>query len=182
MHTIYERKNGKYDKPMKDKILDILSYVLLVLGVLWFIWLTLSKFELEHSRYENSTGFAIYVLVYLPLLIVTIRSIKRIRRKKARHQDELMKYGKAFMVDLNACKIHSDKGYGSEDHRIVTCVVETKIYYKGEDRSFVSDNIRMDEESLGILLAEKREAKLYINPSNPDDYFFDLRFLGNSIC
>lgn len=167
---------------MKDKILDILSYILLVLCVLGFIWLKLSKFELEHSRYEDSTGFAIYVLVYLPLLIVLIRCIKRIRRKKARHQDELMKYGKAFMVDLTTWKIHSDKGYGSENHRIVTCVVETTIFFKGKDRSFVSDNIRMDEESLGILLAEKREAKLYINPGNPDDYFFDLSFLGNGIC
>lgn len=58
------------------------------------------------------------------------------------------------------------------------CYVQyTYTDFDGQKRTLCSPFIQKDKATLSFMLLQLRELSIYINPQNPDEYYFDLEDL-----
>ena len=75
-------------------------------------------------------------------------------------------------------QIFPDLAEQEHSYEHCVCQITCRVAVNGKRRqTFRSPAILMDKASLGVKLALKGTGELYINPSNPKEYCFDLEFL-----
>ncbi|PCH74749.1 MAG: hypothetical protein COB98_09915 [Flavobacteriaceae bacterium] len=57
--------------------------------------------------------------------------------------------------------------------------IKVSLYYKGENRLFVSDYINLSKPSIMIKFLNKKKTYIYIDKLDRKKYFFDLNFLND---
>ena len=63
----------------------------------------------------------------------------------------------------------------SYDHCV--CIILYTTEFMGQEVTFVSEPVLMDRSSLGVQLALEKKGIIYVNPDNPEEYFWDIGFL-----
>jgi hypothetical protein len=83
-----------------------------------------------------------------------------------------------IVLDSNDLIIIQNEYYSSATHQnepVSFLIYETD--FDGKTRKFVSEKINISNEGLIIKLEKKIKVDLYINRSDPDLYYFDLKNL-----
>ena len=171
---------------LKDILLDLGVWLLFGLTVLGAVLLYLG-FEVESM---NTFFFIVGSLLLIPALVtiiwgfVTSKKYEEERKERFQH---LLKTGDKIIVDLEKVVVKSNSylkeievGSGKTS-RLETIQVHHnallfKVNYKGQEYEYRTD-VQMAPESLRMYFAIHGKTTLYLDPNNPYNYYFDLRFL-----
>lgn len=74
---------------------------------------------------------------------------------------------------LDALVGRDDVAYNEVDQSVL--VFSTEV--NGEEKIFYSPTINKEKVSLQLRLATQKTTTIYVNPDDPDSYYFDLEFL-----
>jgi len=145
---------------------------------------------------------SLIIVIVVAVVISLIKIMSKIfhERRKLRATMHLIKNGRVIKVQLQDCEIKTNQHYPQKEGSSIPSQVEMAdglfggrttdtepsmvcylIYtfrkFDGKDCRFISPPIFMSIELLRFHLESKRYTNIYIDPSDSDKYFFDIRFL-----
>jgi len=133
-------------------------------------------------------------------------SLKKIKQQKENKRIKKLKNGDhKILVKLSECEVLTNSilnekmRYGNSpvlkilEHKFTEEVLQSKIrdidisivyfegIYKGDKKIFYSKEVQVNHQSFPFLFEKYKQTYIYIDDKNPDNYYFDLEFLENSI-
>jgi hypothetical protein len=150
------------------------------------------------------TALLVLTAAVVGFVLIKYISFRLKIKRRTKSKELLLAYGNVIEVPFSDCDIksgqlHLDKEFSSMPSRTemidalfgkhneqpapstAAYIIYTRLDNAGTSHRFISSPIFMSSESLRLRLDKQHHTKIYVDPRNIGNYFFDVSFLDDII-
>lgn len=189
---------------MKPTNIDFNRIKLFFWRVLFYsgLLITLGCFYAVKNFSITAGAFCLTGISLIVLSTIMIRKIQISQSQSNIMEGPPKEYSERIPVDLTLCELHcnefqseenrqrssmatmldsinySEKNIIRQKHSLIR--LRYKFKYNGNEKTFISETIHADIDQVRWSLETHKKTLIYVNPRNPEQYYFDVRLLNET--